>query len=98
MDLTIDITSSIKLAKKIIFQKTYGDVVNIRAIYGKSKIVTFKKVIETKRKFAGGGILLDQGIHLLDLLYYFVGKFEKYKSFISNRYWKYDVVEDNAFG
>ena len=41
--------------------------------------------------------MLDQGIHLLDLLYYFVGKFEKYKSFISNRYWKYDV-EDNAFG
>ena len=89
---------SIKLAKKIIFQKTYGDVVNIRAIYGKSKIVTFKKSDwRAKRKFAGGGILLDQGIHLLDLLYYFVGKFEKYKSFISNRYWKYDV-EDNAFG
>ena len=89
---------SIKLAKKIISKKTYGDVVNIRAIYGKSKIVTFKKSDwRAKRKFAGGGILLDQGIHLLDLLYYFVGKFEKYKSFISNRYWKYDV-EDNAFG
>jgi len=89
---------SIKLAKKIISQKMYGDVVNIRAIYGKSKIVTFKKSDwRSKRKFAGGGILLDQGIHLLDLLYYFVGKFEKYKSFISNHYWKYDV-EDNAFG
>ena len=89
---------SIKLAKKIISQKMYGDVVNIRAIYGKSKIITFKKCDwRAKRKFAGGGILLDQGIHLLDLLYYFVGKFEKYKSFISNRYWKYDV-EDNAFG
>ena len=33
---------------------------------------------------------------MLDLIRYLAGDFEEYKSFISNKYWKYDV-EDNAF-
>jgi predicted dehydrogenase len=71
---------------------------NIRAIYGKSKLVTFNKnEWRSSRKRAGGGILLDQGIHMLDLIYFFVGKFNKFKSFVSNNFWKYDV-EDSAFG
>ena len=40
--------------------------------------------------------MLDQGIHLLDLLRFFNGDFHEYKSFISNKFWNYDV-EDNAF-
>ena len=52
--------------------------------------------MEIKKKFSGGGILLDQGIHLLDLISYLHGEFVEFKSFISNKYWKYDV-EDNAF-
>ena len=88
---------SIKLAKKYIDQNYFGKIINIRSVYGKSKIITFNKNDwRAKRKFAGGGILLDQGIHLLDLLTYFVGNFQFYKSFISNNFWKYDV-EDNAF-
>ena len=88
---------SIKLAKKYIDENHFGKIINIRSVYGKSKIINFeKKDWRAKRKFAGGGILLDQGIHLLDLLIYFVGNFKFFKSFISNNFWKYDV-EDNAF-
>ena len=50
----------------------------------------------SKKKLSGGGILLDQGIHLLDLIRFFNGDFQEYKSFISNKFWNYDV-EDNAF-
>ena len=50
-----------------------------------------------KRKYAGGGILLDQGIHLIDLIIYLTnGKFNAIYGFISNKYWKHNV-EDNAF-
>jgi predicted dehydrogenase len=88
---------SVKKAENLIDSKIYGKIINFRAIYGKSKIVTFgKNEWRANRKFSGGGILIDQGIHLLDLITKFGGKFEKFKSFISNSYWKYDV-EDNAF-
>jgi len=84
-------------AKEILKKGNLGKILNIRAIYGKSKIVTFNRnEWRAKKKYAGGGILLDQGIHLIDLILFFHGDFLKFKSFISNKFWKYDV-EDNAF-
>ena len=50
----------------------------------------------TKRHIAGGGILLDQGIHMVDLLRYLCGEFTEVKSFVSNDFWGFDV-EDNAY-
>ena len=44
----------------------------------------------------GGGILLDQGIHMVDLLRYLCGEFTEVKSFISNDFWGFDV-EDNGY-
>ena len=88
---------SIILAKKMLNSKKYGKIINFRCVYGKSKIVSFKKSDwRSKRKYAGGGILLDQGIHMIDLLQHFHGEFNYYKSFISNKFWNYDI-EDNAF-
>ena len=89
---------SIKEAKKLIEKKIFGEIINIRCVYGKSKIVTFDKYEwRSKRKYAGGGILLDQGIHLIDLIIYLTnGKFNEIYGFISNKYWKHNV-EDNAF-
>ena len=96
--------SSVKLAKKIIKSKKYGEIINLRCLYGKSKIITpydnrftgTKDDWRSKKQLSGGGILLDQGVHLLDLLRFFNGDFREYKSFISNKFWNYDV-EDNAF-
>jgi len=45
---------------------------------------------------AGGGILIDQGIHMLDLFLYLTGDYDIVKAEVSNLYWKMDV-EDNAF-
>ena len=88
---------SVTKAKEILNSKQLGKIINIRAVYGKSKIVTFNKnEWRAKKRYAGGGILLDQGIHLIDLILFFHGNFIEFKSFISNKFWKYDV-EDNAF-
>jgi len=83
-------------AKKVIESGEYGEIVNLRGIYGKSSIIPFDKGWRAERKYAGGGILLDQGIHMLDMICYFAGNFEEVKSFVSNNYWRHDV-EDNAY-
>ncbi len=87
---------SVKEAKRVIESGQYGEIINLRGIYGKSSIISFDKGWRSERRYAGGGILLDQGIHILDMIRYFAGEFEEIKSFVSNSYWRHDV-EDNAY-
>jgi len=89
--------SSIIHAKKIIDDGHFGEVLNLKGTYGKSKMISFNQSDwRTNREISGGGILLDQGIHLLDLMNYFAGGFNKVFSIIQNSFWNFDV-EDNAF-
>ena len=87
---------SVRKAKKIIDSKKLGEVVNFRGVYGKSSIVPFDSGWRAEKKYSGGGILLDQGIHMLDLIRYFSSDYQEIYSFINNDYWKHNV-EDNAF-
>lgn len=87
---------SVRDALKIIRSGKLGEIINIRGVYGKSKIIPFSGGWRAERKYAGGGILLDQGIHMVDLMRLFCGEFEEVKSYISNSYWNHDV-EDNAY-
>ena len=87
---------SIKKALNLIQNGSLGQIINLRGVYGKSKIIPFSGGWRSKRELAGGGILLDQGIHMVDLMRLFCGDFKEVKSFISNDYWKHDV-EDNAY-
>ena len=87
---------SVREALRIIKSGELGKIVNVRGIYGKSKIIPFSGGWRAERKYAGGGILLDQGIHMVDLMRLFCGEFADVKSYISNSYWKHDV-EDNAY-
>jgi predicted dehydrogenase len=89
---------SVSDALAIIHSKELGEIINLRGIYGKSKLLTFGQHLDwrTKREIAGGGILLDQGIHMVDLLRLFAGEFDEIYSFISNDFWKHNV-EDNAY-
>lgn len=74
-----------------------GRVINMRGVYGKAKLITFNQPDwRTKRDIAGGGVLLDQGIHMVDLMRLLGGDFVEVHSFISNSHWGYDV-EDNAY-
>lgn len=89
---------SVRDAMQIINSGKLGEIVNLRGVYGKSKLHTFSGdgAWRAKRSYAGGGILLDQGIHMVDLMRLFCGDFREVKSYISNEHWHYDV-EDNAY-
>lgn len=83
-------------AKKLIKSNKYGKIINFRGVYGKSTIVGFDGGWRSSKSQSGGGILIDQGIHILDLILNFSSDFNKIYSFTSNNFWKYDV-EDNAY-
>ena len=87
---------SVKEAKRIIDSKEYGKIINLRGVYGKSEVIPFSGGWRSKKEYSGGGILLDQGIHMLDMIRYYAGEFIEYKSYISNDYWGHNV-EDNAY-
>ena len=78
---------SIKDALKIIKTNELGNIIDLNAVYGKSKVVTAtgpNADWRSKREIAGGGILLDQGIHMVDLIRYFAGEFDGRGHFFGN--------------
>jgi 1,5-anhydro-D-fructose reductase (1,5-anhydro-D-mannitol-forming) len=87
---------SVRTAKQHVLSGKYGKILWMRGRYGKSVDESFYENWRADRSLAGGGILMDQGIHMLDLLMFFAGGFDEVKSFCSNLYWKLDV-EDNVF-
>ena len=87
---------SIRYMKKLIDSKEYGKVLWMRGRYGKSVDKSFFDTWRAKKEFAGGGILVDQGIHMLDLFIMFGGDFNFVQADVSNLYWELDI-EDNVF-
>jgi len=89
--------NSVQDALKLVLSGDLGKVINMRGVYGKAKLITFNQPDwRTKREISGGGVLLDQGIHMVDLMRLFGGEFNEVNSFISNNHWGYNV-EDNAY-
>jgi predicted dehydrogenase len=87
---------SVKEAKALIDSGRFGRILNLRGVYGKSRMIPFAGGWRSQRAVAGGGILLDQGIHMLDMIRFFAGDFDEVKSFVSSDFWSHDV-EDNAW-
>ena len=88
---------SVKEGLRIWRSGELGNVINMRGLYGKGNLITFNQPMwRTDREVAGGGVLLDQGIHIVDLMCMFGGKFTEVHSFVTNGHWGYDV-EDNAY-
>lgn len=83
-------------AKELVNSEKFGNILWLRGRYGKSVDENFSSNWRSQKKYAGGGILMDQGIHMADLFLYFCGDFQEAKAYASNLYWKGDV-EDNLF-
>jgi predicted dehydrogenase len=83
-------------AKAIIDSGALGEVLTLRGVYGKGGGYDYHTSWRNDPAIGGGGILLDQGIHMLDLFRLFVGEFEEIVAMRGIT--AFDVpVEDNAF-
>ena len=87
---------SIIKMKELIESGDFGKVLWMRGRYGKSVTEDYFNEWRAKKELSGGGILIDQGIHMLDLFLYLSGGFDTVKAEVTNLFWKMDV-EDNAF-
>jgi len=68
----------------------------IRGRYGHGGRIGYDREWRADPKVSGGGELLDQGIHLIDLSRWFLGDFENVQAHIATYFWDMPV-EDNAF-
>ncbi|MGL1887868.1 MAG: Gfo/Idh/MocA family oxidoreductase [Reichenbachiella sp.] len=88
---------SVMEAKKIVDSGEMGKLLWLRGVYGKAGSIDYDKNWRNYKNYSGGGILMDQGIHMLDLMRYFSNqKFTKINSFVTTSYWNIEA-EDNAF-
>ena len=87
---------AVKLAKESADSGQFGKILWMRGRYGKSYGPDFFHSWRAQKRYAGGGILMDQGIHMLDLFLHFCGEFEEVKAICSDLYWHLDI-EDNVF-
>ena len=73
-----------------------GELMFIRARYGHGGRVGYDKEWRANPKLSGGGELIDQGIHLIDLAGWFLGGFKKIDGHAATFFWNMPV-DDNAF-
>ena len=83
-------------AREIFESGVMGELMFIRARYGHGGRVGYDKEWRANPKLSGGGELIDQGIHLIDLAGWFLGDFKKIDGHAATYFWKMPV-DDNAF-
>lgn len=83
-------------AREIVEAGKLGPLMMIRARYGHGGRLGYEKEWRADPKKSGGGELIDQGVHLIDLARWFLGDFKKVEGFAQTLFWKMSV-DDNAF-
>jgi predicted dehydrogenase len=68
----------------------------VRGRYGQGGRVGYEKEWRADPKLSGGGELIDQGVHLIDLAGIFLGDFTEIQGHTATLFWKMPV-DDNAF-
>jgi len=74
-----------------------GELNFLRCRYGICGRPGYEKEWRAKPEIAGGGHLMEQGIHAIDLFRWFLGEFTEVVSFTATRFWDMAPLEDNAF-
>jgi len=73
-----------------------GDLMYIRGRYGHGGRIGYDKEWRADPRIAGGGEVLDQGVHLIDLSRWFAGEFSEIAGHVGTYFWDM-TVEDNGF-
>jgi predicted dehydrogenase len=83
-------------ARQIVQTGALGEMMFVRARYGHGGRSGYEKEWRAQPEISGGGELVDQGIHLIDLARWFLGDFQTVQGRVATYFWDMPV-EDNAF-
>ena len=87
---------ALRNARRIVDAGELGDLMFLRARYGHGGRIGYDREWRADPALSGGGELLDQGIHLIDLSRWFLGDFLRVEGFVHTFFWNM-TVEDNGF-
>jgi len=83
-------------AREIVDSGNLGPLMFLRARYGHGGRIGYDKEWRSEPSISGGGELIDQGMHLIDLSRWFLGDIEHVDGYASTFFWDMPV-DDNAF-
>jgi predicted dehydrogenase len=83
-------------ARVLIDQDVIGTLMFVRARYGHGGRLGYEQEWRAQPELSGGGELIDQGVHLLDLARWFLGDFVEVQGCTPTYYWDMPV-DDNCF-
>jgi predicted dehydrogenase len=87
---------AIRTVYQLVTDAVIGEIYFTRCIYGHGGRPGYEKEWRASKDICGGGEILDQGVHVVDLFRWILGEFDEVFGYISTFYWKMEV-EDNAF-
>ena len=83
-------------ARQLVDEGVLGDLLYIRGRYGHGGRLGYEREWRANAALSGGGELIDQGVHLIDLSRWFLGDFTDVRGTINTYFWDM-AVEDNGF-
>lgn len=83
-------------AKQLQDEGALGPMMFVRGRYGHGGRIGYDREWRADPKRSGGGELIDQGVHLIDLARRFLGDFTETRGFAETCFWDMPV-DDNAF-
>jgi predicted dehydrogenase len=87
---------SLRKAKEMVDSGLLGELRFMRARYGHGARIGYDKEWRADPALSGGGELIDQGPHLIDLSRWFLGEMTEVQGFAHTYYWDMPV-DDNGF-
>jgi len=87
---------SLRKAKEIVDSGALGELMFVRARYGHGARIGYEKEWRADPVLSGGGELIDQGSHLIDLSRWFLGEITEVQGFAHTYFWDMPV-DDNGF-
>ena len=82
--------------RELMRTEALGEIMFVRARYGHGGRVGYEGEWRADPKLSGGGELIDQGVHLIDLAGMFLGEFTQIDGHAMTAFWNMPV-DDNAF-